>query len=93
MTIYNRYLLTLALVMCVTTLIFSIVPITLLGFLRLGVPFSVYLIECLIITELFIYLNPRARRNLSRVNYLLLTGFLALLVLMVLPILGIGLPF
>ncbi len=73
MALYNRYVLSLALVICITTVVFAIIAIS-----SLGLAFAVYVVECLVLTEFFIHLDPRARRNLSRVNYLLLALMMAL---------------
>jgi hypothetical protein len=63
----------LALILSITSIIFAAVAVS-----SLGLCFTIYLIECLILTELFIYLNPKAKRNLSRVNYVLFALFMVL---------------
>ncbi len=73
MTLYNRYILSLALVTCITTVIFAIISIS-----SLGLAFAIYVVECLVVTELFVHLNRKARRNLSRVNYQLFALLMAL---------------
>ena len=73
MTLYNRYILIMALIFGITALIFAISAVV-----NLGLCITVYVIESLILTELFIYLNPRAKRNLSRVNIFLFALFLML---------------
>ena len=73
MALYNRYVLSLALVICITTVIFAIIAIS-----SLGLAFAIYVVECLVLTELFVHLDPRARRNLSRVNYMLFALLMAL---------------
>ena len=82
MRIYNRYILFLALLLLLTTGILSAV-----GENRLDLYFSIYVIESLILTELYLYLNPKARRGLSRVNYILFAGFLFIVALKVVEIL------
>ena len=54
---------------------------------RLDLYFSIYLIEALVLTELYIYLNPRAKRALSTVNYVLFGGFLVIVAAKVVEIL------
>ena len=54
---------------------------------RLDLYFSIYLIEALVLTELYIYLNPKAKRALSTVNYVLFSGFLVIVAAKVVEIL------
>jgi len=49
--------------------------------------FSAYLIECFVLMLLFSYLNPRARRGLNNIGYVLFSSFLILLGIKVLEIL------
>jgi hypothetical protein len=56
------------------------VILALIGENRLDFYYSIYLIEALVVTELYIYLNPRARRGLNVVTYLLFGGFLLIVV-------------
>jgi len=70
--IYNRYIISLTLIFGLTTVILSISKQS------LDVYYSIYLIECLVVTLLFSHLNPRAQRGLSRVGYVLFAGFLFL---------------
>jgi len=72
MRAYNRYILVLAFLFLLTTVILSA------SHQGLDVYFSVYLIECLAATLLFTHLNPRARKGLDRVSYVLFAGFLLL---------------
>jgi hypothetical protein len=72
-TLYNRYILFLALILSITSIIFATTSTS-----ELGLCFSIYLLECLILTELFIHLNPKAKRGLSRVNYVLFALFAVL---------------
>jgi hypothetical protein len=80
-TLYDRYILSLALLLSISTIIFSLTRVS-----SLGLCFSIYLIGCLALTELFVHLDPKAKRNLRRVTYLLLAGFMALMVLKILDI-------
>jgi len=81
-TLYNRYILVLTLILAITSIIFAATAVS-----DLGLCFAIYLIECLILTELFIHISPRAKRNLSRVNYFLFTLFVLVLVYKVAEIL------
>ena len=70
MEIYDRYIIILASLLLATTVIFAFA-----GETRLDLCFSVYLIEALVVTELSIHLNPKAKRGLNHVNYILFAGF------------------
>lgn len=72
MKIYNRYIISLALMFLLSTVVLSV------SNQGLDVYFSVYLIECLAVTLFFSHLNPRARGALNRVEYVLIVGFLVL---------------
>jgi len=81
-TLYNRYVLIMALLFSITSIIFAIVDVS-----NLSLCLTIYAIESLILTELFIYLNPKSRQNLNRVNVVLFGLFLALVALEVVGIL------
>ncbi len=70
MRIYDNYNIILTSLLLGTTIIFALVNET-----RLDLCLSVYLIVCLAVNELYIYLNPKTKRGLNKVNYLLLSGF------------------
>ena len=70
MRIYNRYIITLALLFLLSTVI-----LTTAGENRLGLYFSAYLVECLVVTLFFAHLNPRARKGLNVVCFGLFIGF------------------
>ena len=70
MRTYNKYILTLAVALLLTT-----IGLAATGETRLDFYYTVYLIECLIITSLFSHVDNRARRGLNIVSYLLLAGF------------------
>ena len=59
MKIYNRYIVITALLLLLTTVI-----LTAMGQTSLGVYFIIYIIEALIVTELYVHLNAKARREL-----------------------------
>ena len=70
MKIYNRYILTVALLLLLTTVILIAT-----GQNALDIYFTDYIIEALIVTELYVYLNNKARRGLAYVSAMLLGGF------------------
>ncbi len=83
MKIYNRFLFVLALSFLLTTVILAAY-----GENRLDLYYSLYLIEGLVVTELFIYLHPKAKGNLSKILWILFSGFILIVVRKVLEILG-----
>jgi hypothetical protein len=70
MTLYNRYILTVALLLLLTTIILIAI-----GQNSLDIYFTTYIIEALIITELYVYFNDKARRGLTYVSTILFGGF------------------
>ncbi len=82
MRIYDRYIILLAAVFCVTTVILAT------SNAGLDVYFSVYLIECLAATLLFSHLNANARRGLSRIGFVLFGGFMFLVAAKVVEIIS-----
>ncbi len=83
MRIYDIYIYSLALFLTLTTVILAA-----FGESRLDVYFTAYLIETLVLTELYIHLNPRARRGLSVVSVILFAGFIGIITLAIPRILG-----
>jgi hypothetical protein len=73
MKIYDKYILILASLLLATTVIVAAI-----GEVRLDLYFSIYVIEALVLTELYVYLNPKAKRELNKVNYALFAGFLVI---------------
>lgn len=71
MKIYNSYILIITLLLLLTTVI-----LTAIGQNSLEVYYSIYIIEALVVTELYVYFNARARRGLSLVSAVLFGGFL-----------------
>ncbi len=71
MKIYNSYILIIALSLLLTTII-----LTATGQNSLDIYFAVYIIEALVITELYVYFNTKARRGLTLVSVILFGGFL-----------------
>ena len=70
MRAYNRYILFLALLLLSTTILLSVASET-----RLDLYLTIYIIESLVLNELYAHLNPNARRGLNRVSYMLFVGF------------------
>ncbi len=83
MRIYNRYILIITLVLLLTTLI-----LVATGQTVLSTYYIVYVLEALIITELYIHFNAKARRGLSSVSAILFGGFLLVICLKFVPILA-----
>jgi hypothetical protein len=81
--IYNRYILTIALLLFLTTIILIAT-----GQNSLGIYYTSYVIEALIVTELYVYFNNKARRGLNLVSAMLFGGFAIVLCLQVLRILA-----
>ncbi|MFQ5873369.1 MAG: hypothetical protein ACE5JL_06170 [Dehalococcoidia bacterium] len=79
---YDRYIVSLALLLTLTTVILAAY-----GESRLDLYFTVYLIEALVLVELYVYFSPRARRGLNVVSAILLAGFIVIVVLAVAEIL------
>lgn len=82
MTLYNRYLLTLAVLFTLSTTILAAY-----GQDKLDAYFTVYVIEYLVATLLFVYLEPRARKLLDAMGYVLFGGFMVIVALKVIEIL------
>ena len=82
MKLYNRYILTVALLMLLTTVILIAA-----GQNSLDIYYTAYIIEALIITELYVHFNNKARRSLNMVSTMLFGGFVIALGLQVFKIL------
>ena len=83
MKIYNRYILTIALLLLLTTIILIAT-----GQNSLDIYYTIYVIEALIVTELYVYFNNKARRGLNLVSTVLFGGFAVALCLQILKILA-----
>lgn len=70
MKIYNRYFVTVAIVLLSTTVILIAA-----GQTSLDIFYSIFVIEALIVTELFVYFNKKSRRVLNIVGVMLFGGF------------------
>ena len=71
MRIYNRYILIVTLVLLLSTLVLIAI-----GQTSLSTYYIVYILEALVITELYIHFNAKARRGLNAVGAILFGGFL-----------------
>ncbi len=83
MRIYNKYVVSLALAACLIN--------TLLAFFGqndLVTYFTINILAYLVITLLYAYLNPRARRALNTVGAVLFAGFMVIISLKVIEILS-----
>jgi len=69
--IYNRYLLTVSFSLLLTTVI-----LVAIGLSTLEAFYSIYILEALVITELYVYFNSKARRGLTFASIVLFAGFL-----------------
>ena len=81
MRIYNNYILIIAVLLLLTTVI-----MVAMGRNSLDIYYTVYVIEALIVTELYVYFNAKARRGLSMVSTILFGGFLVIVSLQVIKI-------
>jgi len=80
--IYNNYILIVAVLLLLTTVI-----LVATGQNSLDIYYTVYVIEALIVTELYVYFNAKARRGLNLVSTILFGGFLVIVSLQVIKIL------
>ncbi len=71
MKIYNSYILIIACLLLLTTVI-----LVALGQNSLDIYYFLYVIEALAVTELYVYFNAEARRQLRLVSGILFGGFL-----------------
>jgi len=83
MKIYNSYILIVAALLLLTTVILAVI-----GQEALDVYYTIYILEALVVTELYVFLNPKARRGLSLVSAILFGGFVFVVSLEVIKILG-----
>ena len=82
MKIYNSYILTVATLLLLTTVI-----LVATGQDSLDIYYTIYIIEALIVTELYVYFNAKVRRGLNLVACILFGGFLGVVALQVINIL------
>ena len=82
MKIYNSYILIVTVLFLLTTVI-----LVAMGQNALDLYYSLYIIEALIVTELYVYFNKKARRGLNFISMMLFGGFLFIVSLEVIKIL------
>ena len=82
MKIYNSYILIITVLLLLTTVILVALEQN-----SLDIYYTIYVIEALIITELYVYFNAKARQGLNLVTYILFGGFLGIVTLQVISIL------
>ena len=83
MRIYNKYVVSLALAACSINTLLAFV-----GQKDLKIYFAINIIAYLIITLLYVYLNPRARRALNSVSAVLFAGFIVIVGFKVMDVLS-----
>jgi len=83
MKMYNGYILTVAILLLLTTVI-----LVALGQNYLENYYIAYIVEALIVTEIYVHFNAKARRALNLVNTMLFGGFLVILSVEVVKILA-----
>ena len=83
MKIYNNYIITIALLLLLTTVILIAT-----GQNSLDVYYTIYILEALTVTQLYAYFNSKARHGLTLVSTILLGGFAFVLYLQVIKILA-----
>ena len=81
MKIYNVYILAVAALLMLTTVV-----LVTLGEDSLGIYYSSYIIEALIVTELFVHFNAKARQGLSLVSTMLFVGLVFIVSLKVVDV-------
>ncbi|NLE07933.1 MAG: hypothetical protein GX631_01600 [Dehalococcoidales bacterium] len=85
MRIYNRYIIFLVLACCAVNIFLAF-----LGQDNLEIYFILNVLVFLIITLLFAYLNPRARRALNAIGVVLFAGFMVIVTMKVIDIITGG---
>ena len=83
MGIYNRYIVTIGILLLLTAVI-----LIGLGINSLKAYYTGFIMEALIVTELYRYLMPKARRGLNTVSIMLLCGFVLILIVQTIQILA-----
>ena len=83
MKIYNGYILTVAILLLLTTVI-----LVALGQNSLQNYYTAYIIEALVVTEIYVHFNAKAHRALNTVNTLLFGSFLVILSLEIIKIMA-----
>jgi len=81
--IYNKYVISLVLASCLINILLAF-----FGQNDLGVYLTINIIAYLVITVLYVYLNPRARRALNSVGVVLFGGVMVVVALKVMEIMS-----
>lgn len=82
MRTYNKYIISLAVITCLINVLLAF-----LGQDNLEIYFIINLIAYLVITMLYAYLNPRAKRALGAISAVAFAGFMVIIIIRVLEIL------
>ena len=82
MKIYNGYILIITILLLLTTVILVALEQN-----SLDIYYTIYIVEALIVTELYVYFNAKAHRGLNLVTYILFGGFLGIVALRIVNIL------
>ena len=82
MKIYNSYVILVASLLLLTTVI-----LVACGVKSLDVYYTLYVVEALVATEIFVHFNTSARRSLTAVSTALFAGFLVIVIISVVNIL------
>jgi hypothetical protein len=80
--IYNRYILIIASLFLLTTVILIAMEQH-----ELEIYFILYIVEALVVTQLHVNLNPKARAGLSVINTLLFSCFIVIVISKIIGIL------
>lgn len=83
MRIYNLYIVSLALASCLVNALLAFS-----GQTELEIYFTVNIVIYLVITLLFTYFNPRAKRTLNTIGVVLSAGFIVIVALKAVEILS-----
>ena len=83
MKIYNSYILIVAILLLLTTIILAGI-----GQGSLDVYYTIYVLEALVVTELYVSFSTKARRGLNLVSILLFVGFAVIVSQQVIKILA-----
>lgn len=84
MRIFNRYLLFLVLASCLIDVILAFT-----GQKDITVCFTLLVIAYLIITVLFVYFSPKTRKAMSWVSVVFVAGFMVVVLLKILEVMGL----
>jgi len=85
MRVYSRYILTIATLLLLTTVILVASNVN-----SLEVYYTVYVLETMIATEFYVYFNTRIRPGLRQVSGLLFIGLIAIMLVRVAKIIAPG---